>query len=88
MAVAFPPRGQTGFPTHLLIHPPVRIYYSGISSLKQAPESLIPELKPHVMLSFLDIQTRKGRVIDRVKVNYLNRQNKSTKSSKNANRQA
>ena len=66
----------------------MRIYYSGISSLKQAPESLIPELKPHVMLSFLDIQTRKGRVIDRVKVNYLNRQNKSTKSSKNANRQA
>lgn len=65
----------------------MRIYYSGISSLKQAPESLIPELKPHVMLSFLDIQTRKGRVIDRVKVNYQNRKN-NKRTSKNANRQS
>lgn len=40
----------------------MRIYYSGLpTNLENAPEALIVEHKPHVMLSFLDIY-KKGKI--------------------------
>ena len=48
----------------------MRIYFSGGSGLKTTPEALIPERKPHIMLTFHDIEN--NGTMDRLNV-YLER---------------
>ena len=48
----------------------MRIYFSGGRGLTTTPEALIPEFKPHIMLTFHDIKSNGTR--DRLKV-YLRR---------------
>lgn len=52
----------------------MRIYFSGGRGLTTTPEALVPERKPHVMLTFHDIRSPGTR--DRLK-SYLRRIRKS-----------
>lgn len=54
----------------------MRIYFSGGRGLTTTPEALVPERKPHIMLTFLDIRSNGTR--DRLKV-YLKRKQKGKK---------
>lgn len=53
----------------------MRIYFSGGGGLKDTPEVLIPEHKPHIMLTFHNIKQKQSATIDRLKV-YLARKKK------------
>lgn len=44
----------------------MRIYFSGGGGLKDTPEALIPELGPHVMLTFHTISTKQASAMDRL----------------------
>jgi hypothetical protein len=48
----------------------MRIYFSGAGGLIDTPEALIPELKPHILLSFYKMEAKGTR--ERLKV-YLKR---------------
>lgn len=50
----------------------MRIYFSGGGGLVDTPEVLIPERKPHIMLTFHQIRQRQRSATDRLKV-YLRR---------------
>jgi hypothetical protein len=54
----------------------VRIFFSGGRGLKTTPEAIIPELKPHIMLTFHDMGENGTR--DRLKA-YLKRKQKDKK---------
>lgn len=51
----------------------MRIYFSGGRGLVATPEAIVPERKPHIMLTFHDIGSNGTR--DRLKV-YLRRKKK------------
>jgi hypothetical protein len=53
----------------------MRIYFSGGGGLVDVPEVLIPEKKPHVMLTFHNIYQRQSATMDRLKA-YLKRKKK------------
>ncbi len=52
----------------------MRIYFSGGKGLTTTPEALIPERKPHIMLTFYDIAEKGTR--NRLK-EYLRRKKKT-----------
>lgn len=54
----------------------MRIFFSGGGGLKDTPEALIPELRPHVMLTFHTLHQRQSSGTDRLKA-FLNRKKKS-----------
>ncbi len=51
----------------------MRVYFSGARGLTYTPEALIPQRKPHIMLTFYDIKSNGTR--DRLKV-FLRRKKK------------
>lgn len=52
----------------------MRIYFSGSRGLTYTPEVLIPERKPHIMLTFYDIASNGTR--DRLKAHLKNKKRK------------
>ena len=56
----------------------MRIYFSGSGGSVNVPESLIPDRKPHVMLTFYTIQASETR--ERLKVYLRGRKKKSNES--------
>ena len=58
----------------------MRIYFSGVAQ-KDAPERVLRDKKPHVMLTFYDVFQRRRETTDRIK-DYL-RQRKYEKGGKN-----
>jgi hypothetical protein len=63
----------------------VRIYFSGSGGLVDTPEVLVPEWKPHIMLSYLDMD-RGGTKIRFDK--YMERKRKYASQTKRPTRQA
>lgn len=57
----------------------MRIYFSGGGGLVDTPEVLIPERKPHVMLTFHTINLGQRATKDRLKA-YLKRKRQSNAS--------
>lgn len=45
----------------------MRIYYSGSVYIKDDPEAVIPEKRPHIMLTFYEIYQRSSWTTDRFK---------------------
>lgn len=56
----------------------MRIYFSGGGGLKDTPEALIPEQRPHVMLTYHNIFQNQSATIKRLE-EYLKRENKKKK---------
>lgn len=57
----------------------MRIYFSGGGGLIDTPEVLIPEKKPHVMLTFHNINQKQSATTDRLKAYIKRKKNESQK---------
>lgn len=61
----------------------MRIYFSGGGGLVDTPEALIPERKPHIMLTFHNINLKQSATTDRLK-EYLKRKKRESKKRRSA----
>lgn len=59
----------------------MRIYFSGGGGLVDTPEVLIPERRPHIMLTFHNIEKKETGTTDRLKV-YLKRKKNENQQRK------
>ena len=57
----------------------MRIYFSGGGGLNDTPEVLIPERKPHIMLTFHQLVERQSASTDRLKAHLRNKRNENRK---------
>lgn len=57
----------------------MRIYFSGGGGLTDTPEVLIPKERPHIMLTFHNINQKQSATIDRLKA-YLKRKRAQKKT--------
>ena len=57
----------------------MRIYFSGGGGLKETPEVLTPERKPHIMLTFFDLDKRQSSAVDRLKAHLRNKKRNETR---------
>lgn len=85
---AFDTYDSSKFDRHTYEPTQLRIYYAGCGSIKDAPEALIPERNPNVLLNFFDIDRDVGKARERVTLHEQNLSNKkqAKHSKKNANR--
>jgi|KBSSwiStaDraftv2_1062776.scaffolds.fasta_scaffold850567_2 hypothetical protein len=59
----------------------MRIYFSGGGGLVDTPEVLLPDRKPHIMLTFHQISQKQTATTDRLKA-YLKRKKNENKQRK------